>query len=85
MTDERIARHPMPKYFLDAPHMVFRDGIIAQPGLDNDYSVDDGGDDAVLEWHEPLRRGEVTCVVRLDTGERWAWSTEEGVYVDTRK
>ena len=78
----------MPVGFLEQPHMIFRNGVLCQPGEDNDYLVDYESlqqGEVLLCWQEPLAVNETMSVVRLDTGERWAWSPHGGVYVDTRK
>jgi hypothetical protein len=88
METRAVHRHRMPAVFLEHPHMIFRNGGLCQPGEDNDYLIDYGSlsqGEVLLCWQEPMGVEETMSVVRLDTGERWAWSPSVGVYVDTRK
>lgn len=81
MTD--VYRHPVPNDMVSSPHMIHLEGILMQPGKDNDYTIEGGH----INWWNPLadRKELVVSVTRLTDGARWALSKEHGVFVDTRK
>lgn len=80
----------VPEYMVAGAHMIHFAGILMQPGKQNDYTIQLSGNgvDALLHWWDPEicnHEEKLISITKLSTGERWAWSSGEGVYVDTRK
>lgn len=80
-----IEHHDVPLAMLEAIHMVYRNGLLVQPGKHNDYTVDLGEVIARVSWNIPLEQWEQVCVFCPATGSRWAWSPHCGVFVDIRR
>ena len=80
VTDMRMySEHQVPWRMVRAPHIVFRNGMFAL--RNSDYSVARAPRSralAVMTWSLPLQCWERVTVVRLDTGEQWLWSPDEG-------
>jgi hypothetical protein len=75
---------------VEGPHMIFIEGILANPGDDNDYTLSVEPTYSNIVWHNELienyikrERNFVITTVRLDNGKRWAFSNKEGVFINT--
>ena len=78
----------VPKELVDGPHMVHFAGVLMQPGKHNDYTIEFIEEDAVIHWWDDAVVGygeKLVSITDLRTGSRWAYSSEDGVYVDTRR
>lgn len=87
--DKPCYEHAIPLYMVEGPHLVHFDGRLVQPGRHNDYTFHRSEDEGLVLcrwWNASVAgaRVKLVSVVRLDTGDRWAYSSEEGVYIDTR-
>jgi len=78
----------VPADMVKEPHLIHFAGVLMQPGKHNDYTIEIDGPDAFLHWWDPEICGyedKLVSITKLFTGERWAYSSKDGVYVDTRK
>lgn len=78
----------IPLDMIEVPHLIFLDGVLIQPGRENDYVLEMIDNTAYLHvWNPEICNYDekLICIVKLNTAERWAYSSKEGVYVDTRK
>lgn len=88
MPIEKIDKHPIPRYFINGPHMIHRNGWFCLPGEDNDYVIAQVLEDPhtpYIFWMVPLEHDEAVAIFRSDTGEKWGWTPGAGEYVNTRK
>jgi hypothetical protein len=79
----QVTRHEAPAALLRRIHMVFRNGMLVQPGEHNDYILDKAA--GTVRWSVPLEEWEQICVFCPADGSRWAWSPQCGVFVDIRR
>lgn len=78
----------VPGDMIDCPHLIFFHGTLLHPGLHNDYVLEVKENITLLHlWNPEIcdYKEKLISIVKLNTGERWAYSSDEGVYVDTRK
>lgn len=79
----------VPRDMVDGPHMVHFSGVLMQPGRNNDYTIEFLNDtDAIIHWWDSEIESyadKLVSITQLRTGARWAFSSESGVYVDTRR
>jgi len=78
----------VPSDMIDCPHLIFFHGTLLHPGKSNDYTLEIKENATILHLWNPDIYGydeKLISVVKLNNGERWAYSSIEGVYVDTRK
>lgn len=78
----------VPRDMVNGPHMVHFAGVLMQPGRHNDYTIEFTDEDAIVHWWDAIVNEypeKLISVTHLRTGARWAYSSESGVYVDTRK
>ena len=80
-----IFKHNIPFYMVNGPHQVHLDGMLMQPGIQNDYNINRGEQTSLSWWNESWTEDSVISITRLDTGERWAMTKIHGVFVDTRR
>lgn len=88
LKEKPLLRHLVPRKMVDAPHQIHLGGILMQPGSDNDYIIERIGEsDAILCWNYSVadNPNAVVSITQLNTGERWAWTQDTGVFVDTRR
>lgn len=88
-TEQPHYEHDVPLYMLEGPNLVHFDGRLAQPGHHNDYTFHRSEKEglAICRWWNPSMRSakvKLVSITRLDTGDRWAFSSQDGVYIDTR-
>jgi hypothetical protein len=83
----------VPSYIVSGPHLVFFNGLLVNPGKENDYTLGfaDGEKTAIKWWNSGVTKqveliGDfVVVVVRMDTGERFGVSYKEGIFLNTIK
>lgn len=91
MEDNPSYKTSVPTYMLEGPHMIHLNGIFVHPGRDNDYTFGIENGKTIVFWWNPeieymVKTSEmVVSVLRLDTGERWGISNQDGIFIDTRK
>jgi len=88
-TDAPCYEHAVPQHMIDGPHLVHFDGRLVQPGRHNDYTFHNSENEGMVLcrwWNTSVATAKIKLVsiIRMDTGDRWAFSSEEGVYIDTR-
>lgn len=78
--DPGVARHDVPGDILEQQVlMIFRNGLLMQPGADNDYMLDRKA--GIVRWNVPLAEDEQVCLMSPLTGARWAWTPQCGTFV----
>jgi hypothetical protein len=83
----------IPFYIISGPHLIFLNGLLANPGKENDYTLGpvDNGKISIKWWNPDVKRevdriGDfVVVIVRMDTGERFGVSYKEGIFLNTIK
>ena len=81
----------IPSDMLVLPHLIFVNGILMNPGQNNDYTLQlNKHEESKIIWWNPevinaFKRGDVhVTVIKLHNGARWGFSNKEGVFLDTR-
>ena len=80
----------VPTDMISDPHLIFVNGILVNPGKNNDYTIQKGVEESKVVWWSPeiidsFGHGDIhVIVIKLNDGTRWGFSNKEGIFLDTR-
>jgi hypothetical protein len=90
MTNKPSYSCVVPYKMVSRPHMIHLNGLLVQPGKENDYTIQfiqNEYKEAVIHWWVSIDDlpEKLVSITRLEDGARWAYSSKWGVYVDTER